>query len=330
MTDCEIQVEHPWLILGPGSRILDLEDMITVTWPLNSAQPQLTLEGLRLGQLWSLATAIRPARDAPSPGLVADIHVSTLLQRFEAAGGDISDPARPLRLIARSGASQARMELRRAPLPCQPEGDLDAPLTALVTGFAPFPAGSTHDNVSAVGIRALDLDALPGVRVIRAVLPVEYDHAAALITDLIDRSRPDLIINFGQGGADIALEQVAYNLKDTSKVKGGRADNRGIVATGELIEAEGPETRPSTLPLLAIAEALAGLEIPVTLSTNPGRYICNNVFYAVQARAAEAGIPAGFIHLPTVRDFDEDTRQRWGQILTQIVSAAAAAMSTSA
>src|SRR5690606_26861390 len=102
----------------------------------------------------------------------------------------------------------------------------------LVTGFQPFPADVGHDNVSAVAVGAIDPAALRGARVMRLVLPVEYDRAAAAVVGAIARGRPDVVICFGQGGAELALEEIAYNLQDGGGPAGGRPDNRGAIRAG--------------------------------------------------------------------------------------------------
>lgn len=56
----------------------------------------------------------------------------------------------------------------------------------------------------------------------------------------------------------------------------------------------------STLPLSEIQGELEEMSCPVRLSDDPGRYVCNLVFFlAVDFLRREGmGIPAGFIHLP--------------------------------
>src|SRR5262249_1310503 len=119
-------------------------------------------------------------------------------------------------LQLRASALAARIELRKAVTPCKFEGDANG-VKVLVTGFQPFPADGWHDNVSGGAVTALDPAALHNAQVMRVVLPVEYDRAAAEVTDIISRCEPRVAISFGQGGDSIALEEVGYNLQDTGE-----------------------------------------------------------------------------------------------------------------
>ncbi|MFN3197458.1 MAG: hypothetical protein ACE366_03400 [Bradymonadia bacterium] len=331
MDDVEQLPDHTHLVLGPGSKILGDDGVVTVEWPIGDARPTLTLDGVNLsGGVEALLGHTSFDDDAgfepPAPGTlvknqhrqVLEFSVARLLWLFERSGGMRTDPHVPHELAAELNHEMARMEIRRAVTPCHYEGDPEAPVRVLVTGFAPFPARASHDNVSSVGVLAIRPEVLVGAQLMRAVLPVEYDHAAALVTEMLERCRPDVVINFGQGSGPLALEQIAYNLKHT---RSHTADNRGVAASGQPIDPEGPATRATTLPLAAIAEALEGIDEPCLYSTDPGRYICNNVFYVVTGLVADTHIKAGFVHLPHVTRFDDEVAAHWGKVMETIVQA---------
>ena len=193
------------------------------------------------------------------------------------------------------------------------EGDPDG-ARVLVTGFQPFPVDCPHDNVSAVAVRALDPSALRGACVLRHVLPVEYDRAAAEIAALIARCRPEIVVAFGQGGDELALEELAHNLHD-----GARPDNRGVIRAAAVIDPSAPATREARLPLDAIAAALEALGEAPRRSRDPGRYICNDVLFACLGTEVPH---AGFIHLPRTTAFDDAVRARFGRIALAAVQAA--------
>ena len=197
---------------------------------------------------------------------------------------------------------------------CDYEGD-PAGARVLVTGFEPFPVDCPHDNVSAVAVGALDPRALRGARVMRRVLPVEYDRAAAEIAELIARGRPEIVIAFGQGGEDLKLEELAHNLHD-----GALPDNRGVLRAAAVIDPSAPATREARLPLDAIAAALEALGEAPRRSRDAGRYICNDVMFACLGTAVPQ---AGFIHLPRTTAFDDAVRARFGRIVLAAVQATA-------
>jgi pyroglutamyl-peptidase len=208
------------------------------------------------------------------------------------------------------------VEVRHAPPPCEFEGDLDGK-KVLLTGFQPFPADARHENISWVAVSSLDPLALPGTQIMRLQLPVEYDRAAAEIASAVERCQPDLVVSFGQGGSSIHLEETAYNLKDTAEIAGGVPDNRGVVFAGQPIDERAPDTRGSLLPLAEIQSALEAAGESPRFSDDPGRYICNNVFFTI----AGLGVPAGFVHLPYEDDFPDATRARWGRVVETVVQA---------
>ena len=78
--------------------------------------------------------------------------------------------------------------------------------------------------------------------------------------------------------------------------------------------------RPTRLPLDAIAAALNDIGEHPVRSTDPGRYICNNVFYAGLGATDR---PAGFVHLPYTTRFSASVKARWGRAAETILTAAA-------
>jgi pyroglutamyl-peptidase len=152
----------------------------------------------------------------------------------------------------------------------------------------------------------------------RLVLPVEYDRAPEAIVEVIERCQPDVVISFGQGGGSIALEKTAYNLQDTGEISGGVPDNRGVIRGSVEIDEAAPETRATRLPLDAIEDALVAIGESPQMSTDPGRYICNNTMFL----NIGTGKRAGFIHLPYTTTFDQAARDRFARVVEAAVQAA--------
>jgi pyrrolidone-carboxylate peptidase len=299
--------------LGPGSGVLADNDIVTVESPLHDAAPVLVVNGrdVKLDDLLTAGTATRYDTTYRS---VFSIAVGTL------AAGDASD----LDLFARAATDvtpTARMRVYRSALPCLYEGDANG-RKVLVTGFQPFPVDEGHDNVSGVAVTALDPSTLNGAKVMRLVLPVEYDGSPAIVASAIARCSPDVVISFGQGDGGIDLEHTAYNLKDTAEL----TDNRGRFQAGVPIDPTAPTSRPSTLPLDRIKDALMMMPqgplgaLSINDSDDPGRYVCNDTFFGNVS--AQGPSRAGFIHLPYTTDFNERTRPAWGQLVAAAVQAA--------
>jgi len=153
------------------------------------------------------------------------------------------------------------------------------------------------------------------------VLPVEYDRAAAAIAEVIERCAPAIVISFGQGGGDIALEHTAYNLQDTGEISGGAPDNRGVIRAAQPIDAVAPAERSTLLPIDAIKSALEAIGEAPQHSTDPGRYICNNVMFVDVGTMAARGGRGGFIHLPFTTEFDDAVRARFARVVETAIQA---------
>ncbi len=297
------------LVLSPGSGVVADGEVITVETAPGDAIERVEIDGADVSERW---------RALAATGAITEVDTGFRTLHRVAAGALVADRGEVTQLRISAGSETARMELRRTPAPCQYEG---APggVPVLVTGFQPVPADGWHDNVSEVAVRALRPSALRGARVMRLILPVEYDRAAAAVREVMARCAPAVVISFGQGGGAIALEETAYNLKDTGEVSGGVPDNRGVIAAALPIDTAAPAERSTSLPLAAIDRALRALGETPARSDDPGRYICNNVFFTTTG--AIGGGKAGFIHLPYTTRFDAAARARWGAVAESAIQA---------
>jgi pyroglutamyl-peptidase len=296
----EVFPKHFKLVVSPGSGVLADRELLTFEVPA----------GRRIERLDAGDADILPRLEQLLRDRVATRTTTAFRTIISVALGDLlPDRDDVTELHVRAGFNAARVQIRRQLAACVFEGD-PAGTKVLVTGFQPFPADGTHDNISAVAVTALDPAALRGAQVMRLILPVEYDRAAAAIADVIARCEPAHVISFGQGGNAIALEQTAYNLQDTGEISGGAPDNRGIILE-----------RDTLLPLADIRVALEALGETPADSDDPGRYICNNVMFGNVGLMTERGGRAGFIHLPFTTRFDDAVRARFGRIVEAAIQA---------
>lgn len=300
------------VIVSPGAGVYSDEAKITIELPLMKKIERLEANGVD----------IKPTLER----LVAE-HKATKTNTafrtlFEVAIGDLL-PEREdvVELRVHSSGDTSRTQIRKTPAPCNFEGDPNGK-KVLITGFQPFPADGWHENISAVAVSGLDPAQLRNAQVMRVILPVEYDRAAGLVSDIIARCEPNSVISFGQGGGSIALEEMSYNLQDTGELAGGAPDNRGIIRAASPIVVDGPPERETLLPLDAIEDAMVAIGEAPQRSTDPGRYICNNVMYNNIEKMGLRG-RAGFIHLPYTTWFDDSSRAKWGKVVQAAVQATA-------
>ena len=171
----------------------------------------------------------------------------------------------------------------------------DGVMSLLITAFGPFDGGW---NCSERLLDALEdereaLAAVWGGPVGFARFPVDTEAIAGRLRAALVAHRPTHLLLMGQaaGRAALSFEQVARNDRDLRAPDVcGRSGPLGPV------DPAGPDTRASTWPDLADAVAhLAREGLPVGLSHDAGRHLCNQTLYL--ALGVE-GLTAVFLHLP--------------------------------
>ena len=175
----------------------------------------------------------------------------------------------------------------------------------LLTGFEPF--DGIEVNPSQIIVEALERRPTADRRaeLVTEILPCEFGAAGDRIVTLIRELRPAAVVSVGLAvsASAIRLERHALNLNDSS-----RPDNGGDLATGRLIDPNGPIGYWSTLPLDAMLQALKERDIPSIISNHAGAYVCNHVFYTARHEIEHlgGGIPSGFIHVPLMAEQDAE------------------------
>lgn len=183
-------------------------------------------------------------------------------------------------------------------------------MRVLIAGFGPFPGARKNpsgDLVRALGRRRRP--ALSGARIVATVLPTTYAAAERELPALIAEHDPELLIFFGlAGGATrVRVETRAVNAAssihpDAARKKPGR---RALVpgAPGEL---------PVRAPAQRLAAAARAAGVPVCVSRDAGRYLCNaGLFLALDlARRNNRPRRIAFVHIPSPRAALPSRRRR--------------------
>jgi pyroglutamyl-peptidase len=131
------------------------------------------------------------------------------------------------------------------------------------------------------------------------------------------------VIGFGQGRSTVDVETTAYNRMDSSDIAGGAPDNRGVVRAGDPIAAGGPDELATGLPAAALVDALLDRGVDASESDDPGRYICNNLFYSIMRAVEGTDRVGGFVHLPYIARVDEDDRAMLQTVVATVLELAA-------
>lgn len=164
----------------------------------------------------------------------------------------------------------------------------------LITGFEPFDGGEI--NPSEILIEKFETE-VAGLEIHKLILPVVFKKSLAILKKEAFFLNPDYILCFGLNAkvSEINLEMLAHNLDDART-----DDNEGNRPQGEVIFEDGPATLESSLPLKEMEDQLLAAQIPVAISRDCGRYVCNHVFYGIRRviDMKKMRAKAGFIHLP--------------------------------
>lgn len=153
-------------------------------------------------------------------------------------------------------------------------------------------------------------DPLSGVAVtIHTVgLPISFTEAWPELNRVLEATHPDIVIATGlkRSARGIALERCATNLMDAASRR-------------TPIDPQGPAAYWTRLPLRSILRAFTTEDIPATLSSDAGTYVCNSLFYRLmQWNTSQERVLSGFVSFPRVT---ESTHSQQGLTLDQQVAA---------
>lgn len=170
--------------------------------------------------------------------------------------------------------------------------------TILLTGFGPFP-GTPHNLTSRLVPELARRAArrFRGHDVVSEIFPTEWSKAPQRLSHLYAEHAPKLALHFGvsERATGFQIETTAVNLCVSA------ADAAGCLPSAPQIELSGTESVSTRLPAHAILARLHALDLPASLSPDPGGYLCNSIFYRTLHHAAALPSPAiaGFIHIPS-------------------------------
>lgn len=157
-------------------------------------------------------------------------------------------------------------------------------MKVLVTAFKPF--NKMENNYSQEVLKYIkDVDKL--------VIDVVYDQCYQDIDNSFDLSKYDLIIAMGEARIrkELTLETTAKNLSSCSI-----ADNRGNLKKDEIIVAGGLNELQTQVDLTKLSEC-------VTLSSDAGKFVCNNLYYHLLSKYPDKSL---FIHIPECHNTEKE------------------------
>ena len=169
----------------------------------------------------------------------------------------------------------------------------------ILTGFEPF-GGS---DINSSWETAARVGQLPpnNVNIKVRQLPVSFRKAGDAVREILNESRPDVLIMLGQRGKgqSIDVERIAVNLMDSSK-----PDNDGDCPQEIPIVKDGESAYFSNLPVKVLRDAVLQKGIPSKVSDSAGLYVCNTTYYNALDEIYRHSLPvkAVFVHLPKISE----------------------------
>jgi len=172
----------------------------------------------------------------------------------------------------------------------------------LLTGFGAFEAARRNPSAHLVEMlakqeadrpsRANHNETGPACRLQTAILPVQWRRARLVLDELTTRHRPRILLHLGYAdcASGFQIEQCAYNETCDEQDAGHCA------APSVRICASERRQLASRFCARALAQKLQAAGLPATCSRDPGRYLCNYIYYLSLRRNPNAL----FIHLPGV------------------------------
>jgi pyroglutamyl-peptidase len=173
--------------------------------------------------------------------------------------------------------------------------------TILLTGFGPFPGAPynpTGPLVMALARRRHP--AFANVRRVAHIFQVSYEAVDRELPALLQRERPAALIMFGLA---TRATQVRVEMRARNAITRMVPDVSGRIPLAAAIRPGAPPTVPLRTPAQRLLSAARATGVPVALSRDAGRYLCNYLCWRAIEITGQTGGPrlVVFVHVPQLR-----------------------------
>lgn len=193
----------------------------------------------------------------------------------------------------------------------------------LLAGFGPFPGAPV--NPSAALARALARRRRPALAGLDRTVHVFPTNYAAVDRDVprLLAEKPDIVLIFGLAARrhHLSIETRARNA-----VSPLFPDASGRNTSSGLIEHGGPAALIGRAPFYRLLGAMRAGAVPVRLSRDAGRYLCNYAYWRALEQSPQGRPLVQFVHIPAIRRYPRPRRnskvKRRTLALPKVVAAA--------
>jgi pyroglutamyl-peptidase len=170
--------------------------------------------------------------------------------------------------------------------------------TILVTGFGPFPGAPFNPTGPLVeGLARLRRPALADVTIVPYVFETSYAAVDRELPRLLTRHKPDALLMFGLAprANTLCIETRARNAVALLSDVSGKTLLRNSIVRG------GPPALTIPAQARRLFATVRTTRIPVLLSRDAGRYLCNYLCWRASEAAARKELRlAAFVHVPPI------------------------------
>jgi pyroglutamyl-peptidase len=172
----------------------------------------------------------------------------------------------------------------------------------LVTGFGPF--GHNTSNPSSSSLETL------GCGDDNIIICTNIEVSCKAVDNYlssIDASNMRIHLGLNEDAKKFYIEQFAYNQKNFPI-----PDMDGLRPAGETIDVNGPNKQETSIDIHALLSHLVKMDFQVEISDDPGRYVCNYMYY----KSLNKKRNAIFVHVPPYEVIDKSIQK---QFITSLI-----------
>jgi len=170
-------------------------------------------------------------------------------------------------------------------------------MRVILAGFGPFPGAPV--NPSGILAKALVRSRRPALGRLDRTASVFATSYAAVDRGLpkLFAEKPDIVLVFGLAGRrhEVCIETRARNVISVLFPDAGR-----YRPAHSVIKLGGPPALAGRAPFAQLAGAVRARNVPVRLSRDAGRYLCNYIYWRALERAPKGHPLVQFVHIPAL------------------------------
>ncbi|HTS39469.1 MAG TPA: pyroglutamyl-peptidase I [Xanthobacteraceae bacterium] len=198
------------------------------------------------------------------------------------------------------------------------------PLTLLITGFGPFPGAPTNPSGPlAKRLARRRRPVFADTRLFAHVFRTSYAAVERELPALLTQYRPDAVLMFGLATRTPHL-RIEIRARNVASMMFADAERRKPAA--RLLTRSGVGAMAVRAPRANLLQAARAARVPVRLSHDAGRYLCNALFWRALEAADQRKGPrvVAFVHVPRLRrNLSLADLARGGEAITAAILATA-------